>query len=351
MWPSGGRRRRGRAGQRRAAGRGTDPADSRRQDRDRRRPSCYYGDDRKGGSTQFIAASNIPDFGRLRARLRPGHSGHRRPRDLAGRRPRVHGRRGGSGLRSGCRLRRRDPVVRSSRRHAEIVAGDSGYVVTDTSTNGLFVERRPRRGYADSRTRRRAAHRARGVSLLRRCRRPACRCGCPALRPPGARRPAVRPPAGTPLARLRHRAHQTRTSRGTAVRGQPRQRRPPSAAIEAAALRCRRAPDEAAPPRSGPVTRASVASRRDRDPEVIGGGVLRGEHYAITTVLAHLGRGEHNDVVSPRRACPIRMPSCSGGTACGTSPTSGRPTARTLRVGGSMRRSGWARRRICDSAV
>ena len=26
----------------------------------------FYGDDRKGGDTQFIAASNVPDYGRLR---------------------------------------------------------------------------------------------------------------------------------------------------------------------------------------------------------------------------------------------------------------------------------------------
>jgi predicted component of type VI protein secretion system len=31
--------------------------------------------------------------------------------------------------------------------------------------------------------------------------------------------------------------------------------------------------------------------------EVIGGGLLRGQRYAVTTVIAHLGRGEHNDIV------------------------------------------------------
>jgi FHA domain-containing protein len=36
--------------------------------------------------------------------------------------------------------------------------------------------------------------------------------------------------------------------------------------------------------------------------EVIGGGLLRGQRYAITTVLAHLGRGEHNEVVIPEES-------------------------------------------------
>jgi predicted component of type VI protein secretion system len=36
--------------------------------------------------------------------------------------------------------------------------------------------------------------------------------------------------------------------------------------------------------------------------EIVGGGLLRGQRYAITTVLAHLGRGEHNEVVIPEES-------------------------------------------------
>ena len=36
--------------------------------------------------------------------------------------------------------------------------------------------------------------------------------------------------------------------------------------------------------------------------EVVGGGVLRGQKFTITTVLAHVGRGEHNDVVIPEES-------------------------------------------------
>ena len=31
--------------------------------------------------------------------------------------------------------------------------------------------------------------------------------------------------------------------------------------------------------------------------EVVSSGILRGVQYPVTTILAHIGRGEHNDVV------------------------------------------------------
>jgi predicted component of type VI protein secretion system len=46
-----------------------------------------------------------------------------------------------------------------------------------------------------------------------------------------------------------------------------------------------------------PASRGPIATL-----EVVGGGVLRGQKFTITTVLAHVGRGEHNDVVIPEES-------------------------------------------------
>ena len=100
----------------------------------------YYGDDKRGGSTQFIPSTNVPDFDRLRgpapARATAA-TGGRVISLVDGREYMVAYAGLVFGRDAGC-----DVVVPSSdvsRRHAEIVAGDTGYVVTDTSTNGLFV--------------------------------------------------------------------------------------------------------------------------------------------------------------------------------------------------------------------
>src|SRR3984893_12279229 len=92
------------------------------------------------------------------------------------------------------------PSSEVSRRHAEIVAGDNGYVVTDMSTNGLFVN----------------GNRVEGMQILGRgdtlrignedfrfYADVAAAAGVPALGTPGVRAPAPRataPPAAPPAA-------------------------------------------------------------------------------------------------------------------------------------------------------
>src|SRR5215469_14995807 len=100
----------------------------------------FYGDDRKGGSTQFISSVNLPDF----QKLKPPASGKatlatggRVISLVDGREYQIPAAGISFGRDAGC-----DVVIPSSevaRRHAEIAPGDVGYVLSDTSTNGIFV--------------------------------------------------------------------------------------------------------------------------------------------------------------------------------------------------------------------
>jgi pSer/pThr/pTyr-binding forkhead associated (FHA) protein len=230
----------------------------------------YFGDDRKGGSTQFISSANVPDLARLRApvplqatavtggRVISLVDGREYPVGMAGL---VFGRD------ASC-----DVVIPSSevsRRHAEIVAGDSGYVVTDTSTNGLFVN----------------GDRVEGMQILGRA--DILRIGPEEFRfyadtiavegaagragaPGAANGPAAPPP--TPVAASRP--------------------APTPAMIPAA--------EEAV----GPAIDATKGALRGAIAvlEVVSSGVLRGLQYPVKAILAHVGRGEHNDVVIPEES-------------------------------------------------
>ena len=99
-----------------------------------------YGDDKKGGSTQFLSAANLPEG------LRSKAGAPRKPTTATGGRlvSLVDGREYGVrdagvtfGREIGC-----DIVIAStevSRKHAQIAPGEGGYLVTDLSTNGVFV--------------------------------------------------------------------------------------------------------------------------------------------------------------------------------------------------------------------
>jgi pSer/pThr/pTyr-binding forkhead associated (FHA) protein len=156
------------------------------------------------------------------------------------------------------------PSSEVSRRHAEIVAGDAGYVVTDNSTNGLFVN----------------GQRVEGMQILGRA--DILRIGPEEFRfyaDVAAVSAVAVAPAGD---------------------GVP-------AAVPA------KAPDK---PMPAPAPEASVpapdrepaaASETDRPQgqpkgalailEVVSSGILRGQQYPVKSILAHLGRGEHNDVI------------------------------------------------------
>jgi pSer/pThr/pTyr-binding forkhead associated (FHA) protein len=99
-----------------------------------------YGDDKKGGSTQFISAMNIPDSLKSKAggpRKATTATGGRLVSLVDGREYAVPDAGVSFGREIGC-----DIVIAStdvSRKHAAIAPLEGGYVLTDMSTNGVFV--------------------------------------------------------------------------------------------------------------------------------------------------------------------------------------------------------------------
>ena len=288
----------------------------------------YFGDDKRGGSTQFIPSTNLPDFDRLRgpapARATAA-TGGRVISLVDGREYMVPLSGLIFGRDAGC-----DVVIPSSdvsRRHAEIVAGDTGYVVTDTSTNGLFVN----------------GDRIEGMQILGRgdvlrigpdefrfyadIAAPAIPAVAAARAPGSAPPPPVAPPGppvglpGAPPAGLSAAMPSAAAAAPPPAPAASPFAPPPPPAVPAVAAA---APVDVAAqtpgPAPGPVPGPGLAERvadaapampaprlnlaaasTSRTPiatlEVIGGGLLRGQRYAVTTVIAHLGRGEHNDIV------------------------------------------------------
>jgi pSer/pThr/pTyr-binding forkhead associated (FHA) protein len=99
-----------------------------------------YADDAKGGATRFVSSSEIAEMAggkRSGAARATAASGGRVVSLVDGKEYTV----GDSGLVFGRDASCGVVVAQTdvSRRHAEIVIGDDGYLVRDTSTNGLFV--------------------------------------------------------------------------------------------------------------------------------------------------------------------------------------------------------------------
>jgi predicted component of type VI protein secretion system len=301
----------------------------------------YYGDDKRGGSTQFIPSTNVPDFDRLRgpapARATAA-TGGRVISLVDGREYMVAYAGLVFGRDAGC-----DVVVPSSdvsRRHAEIVAGDTGYVVTDTSTNGLFVNGDRIEGmqilgrgdilrigpeefrfYADV-----VAPAVVAAAAASR-RGPAAATGAPAA--VGRNAP---PPAALAATAAAAPATPSATAPASPALAEPSAPMPavatPFVAAPLAAVVPAPVPAPAAaqigavdtppPPSSSPavvsaphpalstprlnLAAASMSRTSIATLEVIGGSLLRGQRYAVTTVLSHLGRGEHNDIVIPEES-------------------------------------------------
>jgi pSer/pThr/pTyr-binding forkhead associated (FHA) protein len=206
----------------------------------------FYGDDRKGGSTQFISSVSLPDFQKLRPPA-PGKAtlatGGRVISLVDGREYTIPASGISFGRDAGC-----DVVIPSSevsRRHAEIAPGDVGYVLSDTSTNGIFVN----------------GQRVDAMQVL-------------------GRGDVVRIGGEE----FRFYADQASAAAGAA---------PPAPAAVAPS------PAPAPNPRSG--EGVAVANAPARAPlatfEVVGSSPLKGQTYSVISVLAHVGRGQHNDIV------------------------------------------------------
>lgn len=100
-----------------------------------------FGDDRKGGQTQYISSEALPPLALPDTPGRPARptaaTGGRLISLVDGREYAVPATGLSIGRDAGC-----DVVVPGgdvSRRHAEVVPGETGYVLIDQSTNGVFV--------------------------------------------------------------------------------------------------------------------------------------------------------------------------------------------------------------------
>ena len=242
--------------------------------------ALFFGDDRMAGSTQYISSESLGQRAAPAARpaRRTRASGGRLISLVDGREYAIPAEGLVMGRDASC-----DVVVATaevSRRHAKIAPSPDGYVLTDTSTNGVFVNgarvsatqtlgrgdivrvgNEDFRFYADlivSATPSdvtptpaeptAAAEAARAAAAQR----PATPPDQPAMPPPLAEAPSVATGAG--------------------------------------------APTPIVPPRSitvpPPAARPVLATL-----EVVSTGVLKGQRFDVRTPLAHVGRGAHNDVV------------------------------------------------------
>lgn len=208
-----------------------------------------FGDDRKGGQTQYLAGLKVPEM----AESRPAGSGGKPTAATGGRLVSlVDGREyavGPTGISigrdAGCDVVVPSPEV--SRKHAELVPGGNGYSVTDLSTNGVFVN----------------GQRVTTAQTL--ARGDVLRIGGEEFRF-YADAPAQQAPAPTP----------------PAAPAAPSSAEAPQAAVPAAPVS---APSPA-------VARPVLAAI-----EIMNEGPLKGTRFDIDVPLTHVGRGAHNDIV------------------------------------------------------
>lgn len=225
-----------------------------------------FADDKRAGSTQFISPAKLHEYqkGRGKPPSRPTvSSGGRLVSLVDGREYAVPSKGLNIGRDAAC-----DVVVPStevSRNHAEISPAAGGYIVIDTSSNGVWVN----------------GERIEGTHLLGRG--DVVRVGNEEFRFYADMAPA---PEAAPAPK----------------------------SVAAAAAPARMAP----PPASAPAHPAAVAAAAQRAPspapheertpggrparilaslEILNEGVLKGHRYEIRMPLTHIGRGEHNDVI------------------------------------------------------
>jgi len=251
----------------------------------------FYSEDTKGGTTRHVTQSEVKSILEKRpgaARATIG-SGGRLVSLVDGKEYIVPER----GLTIG-RDASSDVVVAQnevSRRHAEIVPAERGYLLHDHSTNGVYVN---------------------GVRVLQSqvlSRSDVVRVGGEEFRfyadviisgtMPAASMPTATPPMAQPPAPAVPAAASTGTENTSPT---PAVVAPPKPAVPAAAqqpadttLRVSAVPDAepatpASPPHPDPRPVMAIL-------EVINEGVSRGKRYEIRVPLAHVGRGAHNDIV------------------------------------------------------
>jgi pSer/pThr/pTyr-binding forkhead associated (FHA) protein len=237
----------------------------------------FFGDDRMAGSTQYISAANLPQRPDAPARpmRRTRASGGRLVSLVDGREYAVPAEGLVIGRDASCDVV--VPTAEVSRRHAQIAPANEGYVVKDTSTNGVFVNGE-----------RVAATQTLGRGDIVRVGNEDFRFYADLVvdaTPPDVTPTPAEPAAAAEAARL-----------AAAVRAASRPEPAPEA--PAPSPSGAGAPTPIVPPRS--VTTPPASGRPVLATlEVLSTGVLKGQRFEVRTPLAHVGRGPHNDVVLP----------------------------------------------------
>ena len=237
----------------------------------------FFGDDRMAGSTQYISAANLPQKSAAAPRptRRTRASGGRLVSLVDGREYAVPAEGLVMGRDASCDVV--VPTSEVSRRHAQITPSNEGYVIKDTSTNGVFVN----------------GERVSMVQTLGRG--DIVRVGNEDFRfyadlvvdatPPDVTPTPAEPAAAAAAARAAAAIRSETSAEPVAT--------PPLPAGSGAG-----APTPIVAPRS--VTTPPAASRPILAIlQVVSTGVLKGQRFEVRTPLAHVGRGAHNDVVLP----------------------------------------------------
>ena len=266
-----------------------------------------FVDERRSGSTQFVSAADIAKLQELS--LRPAArrkatagTGGRLVSLTDGREYAIEGSSLVFGREAIC-----DVVVpqkRVSRRHAEIIVTPKGYVVTDMSSNGTFVN----------------GERIVGQRLLSRA--DVVRVGdhefrfyadAPVEPEPVAPQPAARSAAAGAEYRLSdtlHGVHATPRPPGFGARARARAGAPaaPPAAVPGVLSPPPITPAADSAPRPEPVRAPDPSPPRPPPAPAVGGtlanlivrkGQLKGHRFPIRVPIVNVGRAEYNDIVVP----------------------------------------------------
>ncbi|MDQ8164367.1 MAG: FHA domain-containing protein [Gemmatimonadota bacterium] len=248
----------------------------------------HYGDDAKGGSTQFISAAALAE------QVRAAGSAPKKPTSATGGRlvSLVDGREyaiSEAGVTFGREIGN-DIVVASgevSRRHAQIAPGEGGYILTDLSTNGVLIN-----GSRVAQTQvlgRGDVIRLGGEEFrfyADKVKEPAASATPPAApEVPATPAPAAAPPPPEPAFVVEQTAPPA-VIHGTAERVAASPAGPDDSTIRPGAK----------PPVSEEATRPSVARTPIASLEIINEGPMKGKRFEIYTPLTNIGRGAHNDI-------------------------------------------------------
>ena len=261
-----------------------------------------YGDDKKGGSTQFISAADIPES------LRAKGSAPKKPTTAVGGRlvSLVDGREytvPDSGVTFGREIGNEIVIASTdvSRKHAQIAPTEGAYLLTDLSTNGVFVnglriEQSQVLGRGD--VLKIGPEEFRFYADVAKA--------APVASVPAASVPPPAPVAPAPVADT---VPPVRFSLGMevieledAIVAATVPSAPP---VAAPAAKPPAVPPAAAPSAAQPVQPAAAAQPIPSAPstppiatlEIINEGPMKGRKFEIFSALTNIGRGAHNDIV------------------------------------------------------